>query len=375
MSQATVTEETTEAVEECRNGLPATCPNGDLVFGFDGVVDNVRRMIQTRDSSGGFSTFDSLRDIRAQVDDSIESSSSLTLEWETVGTRTGGHACHLSRGFNKLGVNTTMVGTYGNPPREEFTTEFEESTLVSVGESGVCDAVEFDDGKLMISETSEATDLDWDLLTDRIDPETLATQLDGTDVLGVGYWNVTSALPEILSALVANTWSEQLSPPGLVFLDPADVRNLPSDVIREGANHLQTVNDTVPVTVSANRVETEYLGEALHGENPESIVQTAKQVHDGLGVDRFVSHGVSRSITVSEKGIVDVEVPKTENPEMTTSAGDHFNLGFILGQISGLSDTASTILANAVAGSFVRNGTPPDFERIQQAVDSYIEKF
>ena len=120
-----------------------------------------------------------------------------------------------------------MVGTYGRPPQEPFATEFAESKICSLGTPGYCDAVEFDDGKLMLTETSEAAELDWKTLKDRVDPETLAGHLDGADILGVGYWTVTTALPDIVAKIVEATWELQESPPERVFFDPGDVNNLP----------------------------------------------------------------------------------------------------------------------------------------------------
>ncbi len=375
MSHRDIATDTRAAVDTCRRELPPTFDGADLAFGFDGIVDNVRVMVETRHSPTEFDRLETLRALRDRIDESLASESSLTVEWELEGTRTGGHACHLSRVFTELGAETTMVGMYGRPPTEPFTSEFADSTLVSVGEPGFCDAVEFDDGKLLLTQTSEAAGLDWPTLCERIDPGTLATHLDGADVFGVGYWAMTSALPSLVASVVAETWDRQASPPDCLFFDPGDIRSLPAETLRDGAAHLAEANETVPVTVSANRSETEALAAALAGEEPDRLVDAAEAAREGLGVDRFVGHSASKSVTVSDAGTAAVDVPRTDSPALTTSAGDHFNAGFLLGHLLGLPDGACTALGNATAGRFVRTGTTPTYDGIQEFVDGYLDRF
>jgi hypothetical protein len=367
--------DTRAAVRACQRELPATFGGADLAFGFDGIVDNVRVMVDTRHSPTEFDRLATLEALRDRVDDSIAAESSLTIEWEMDGRRTGGHACHLARAFNKLGAETTMIGMYGRPPEEPFTTEFAGSTLVSIGQPGFCDAVEFDDGKLLLTQSSDAASLDWETLRDRIDPEALAEHLDGTDVFGVGYWAMTAALPALVATIVEETWPLQRSPPERVFFDPGDIRSLPADTLREGAVGLAAASDTVPVTASANRSETEALADVLDGEAAGTLETDAAKARDGLGVDRFVGHSASQATTVSGDGRDSVAVPTTDSPAMTTSAGDHFNVGLLVGHLAGLSDPAATVAANAAAGVFVRTGSPPGYDDIRAFVDGYLEKF
>ncbi|WP_135305639.1 hypothetical protein [Haloarcula amylovorans] len=375
MTADTPTEETEAAISACGRELPAEFSGGSLAFGFDGVIDNVRTMIDTRHGPTEYDRLSHLSDLKKRLSDSLEAESSLTVEWEQEGTRTGGHACHLSRAFTKLGADTLMVGTYGRPIQEIFKTEFSESTLLSVGEPGYCDAVEFDDGKLMLSETSEAAYLDWETLTDRLDIEQLAEHLDGRDILGVGYWNVTSALPELVYNLIEETWPLQDSPPEQVFFDPGDIRNLPDEEIRNGASYLEKINEIVPVTVSANPSETAAIA-AVDGADPDSELRSnAQAAFDVLNVDRFIGHSPVVSVGVTQSSNVAVQVPTTESPTMTTSAGDHFNFGVLIAQLAGLSLPATIVTGNAAAGVFVRTGSPPSYEAVCDFVNSYRDMF
>ena len=369
------TAETESAIKMCYRELPETFEGGTLAFGFDGVVDNVREMVETRHESTEYDRLKRLSDLETRLQNSLTAESSLTIEWETEGTRTGGHACHLSRAFNHLGANTVMIGTYGEPPQEPFVSEFDASTIVSIGEPGVCDAVEFDDGKLMLSEPGEASQLNWEMLVDRVDVEAIAKHLDGCNVLGVGYWNVTGELPELLATLVEETWPLQSSPPERVFFDPADIRQLPDKQIRRGAARLAEVSQTVPVTVSANRAETEKIAGVVDGHDTGRLRKDAEVAFDVLDVDQFIGHGRSESVGVDRTTTVDVQVPVTSSPAMTTSAGDHFNVGFLVGELADLSLPAKIVVGNTVARAFVRSGSPPSYEQIREGIELYRDEF
>jgi sugar/nucleoside kinase (ribokinase family) len=127
------------------------------------------------------------------------------------------------------------------------------------------------------------------------------------------------------------------------------------------------------VTVSANRSETEAIAAALTGGAAGDLETDARDAREALGVDRFVGHSASQTTTVSGDGSVSVAVPTTDSPTLTTSAGDHFNVGLLVGHLAGLSAPAATVVANAAAGVFVRTGSPPGYDDIRAFIDGYLE--
>jgi len=367
--------ETRTAVEGCPDDLRAEFVLPEPLFGFDGIVDNVRFMVDERHGPSEYEPIETLAELTERFRDSIESRSSLTIEWEVEGQRTGGHACHLTRIFGTWGAEPTMLGTYGEPPQEPFASEFAAYTMVSIGEPGFCDATEFDDGKLLQVETGDAAELDWERLLAWAGEETLLEHLEGTDVFGVGYWNVTDALPDILANLTTEVWPDLSEPPEHLFFDPGDIRNLAPATIREGADRLAAANRTVPVTVSANRSETEKLAADLVGGAEGDLEADVRRVFDALEVDRLIGHSSARSVVATDEGVHAVQVPRTDSPAMTTSAGDHFNAGVLLGLLSGLREPSCLVLGNAAAGWFVRNGEAPGLDDVVAFVDGYLEKF
>ena len=371
-------EETRRAVDAAAEQLPATdeFARGRVVFGFDGYLDRVREVVADRSDPERYDRLDTLEGFGDRIERSVAADSSLSFEWLQHGTRTGGHTCHLARAFGHWGFDPAMIGMYGDPVLDTFAEEFADYDLHTLGEPGYTDAVEFDDGKLMLIENGDTMDLDWATLTAAVDRETLRSRLDGATLLGTGYWAETPDLPDVLDG-VADLWDEVDDPPGTVLVDPGDVRKLDSERLHSGTDAIGRLADRTRVVVSANRAETQLLAETYGDETAgdDSLEAQAGALRETFDASLFVAHGVDRSLVVSENGTASVAVPAVEDPELTTSAGDHFNAGLALALVSGVDPAGAVVVGNAVAGAFVRTGAPPGFEAVRAFVDEYGEKF
>jgi hypothetical protein len=367
-------EETKRAVESCREALPPSISGGRVVFGFDGYIDRVREVVSERQSATEFERVSTLDAFAERVNDSIEAESSLSFEWMQRGVRTGGHVSHLARAFGVFGFDPAIVGCLGHPPEAPFLEEFGDYTLESIGSPGYTDAVEFADGKLMLTEIGTLMTLDWDEIESRISVERLAELVDGSDLFGMGYWSEMPELPDVARGLREELWPTLSNPPETLLLDPGDLRKRESDVVAEGVEQVSKLDDVVDVVVSANRYETRYLAR-LADTPEEDFVAESQAAFDHLGVTRFVGHGIDAAHLVDASGTASVQVPRTDDPVLTTSSGDHFNAGLALGHILGLDAHEMVVLGNAVAGEFVRTGTPPKYNEIVTFSSSYLDEF
>ena len=367
-------DETARAVEAARTQLPATLPGDRVVFGFDGYVDRVREVVADRQDPEEYDRLDTLAGFGNRVQQSVAADSSLSFEWLQHGTRTGGHTSHLARAFGQWGFDPVMIGMFGDPLLDVFVEEFGEYEQHTLGEPGYTDAVEFDDGKLMLIENGDTTNLDWEYLTERIDRDTLRAAVDGAALLGAGYWAETPDLPDVLAG-VADLWDDLDDPPSTVIVDPGDVRKLDAERLQNGGDAVGRLADRTRVVVSANRAETKLLAETYADEPSPDLESQAATVFEALAPSLFVAHGVDRSLVVTDEESTSVAVPSVDDPELTTSAGDHFNAGLSLALVAGVDPAGAVVVGNAVAGAFVRHGEPPTFETVRSFVDGYEAKF
>ncbi|AUV82799.1 hypothetical protein C2R22_15080 [Salinigranum rubrum] len=366
--------QTRDAVDSCRKHLPAEPSGGSVLFGFDGYVDNVREA-GTNAGASDNERIGTLGEFGEEIVTSAAADSSLSISWECRGQRTGGHVSHLSRVYQTLGFEPTLVGMCGDPVLDLFEREFGECTIHSLGDPGITDAIEFDDGKLMLMESGGAATLDWETLQSRVGVDTLVDELDGSKLLGIGYWAMIPELASILDRLRESVFPQLTDPPEHVLLDPANIREIDREMLDSIVAATRRLADVVDVTVSANRYETKELATELGGHAGDELGADARVAFDSLGVDRFVGHSVTESVVVSDDGTTSVRVAPVESPELTTSAGDHFNAGLSLGLVEGLPEDAAVVLGNALAREFVRTGETPSYDDIVSAVTTYGAQF
>ncbi|WP_276272102.1 hypothetical protein [Haloarcula litorea] len=356
------------------SALPEAVDRASVVFGFDGYLDRVRELVADRQGPDSYDRVPTLASLSDRVTASVDADSSLTFEWRQDGNRTGGHTCHLARAFGTWAFEPTLIGMYGDPIHEAFAAEFDGFELHSLGSPGVTDAVEFDDGKLMLTEIGDTMALDWTELDERFGHDRFLDRVDGAALLGMGYWSETPDLPDLIDGL-RGRWADLDDPPGAVLVDPGDIRKLDAERLREGRGAIGRLTDVTDVVVSSNRAETAVLADAFAGEADREFEAAAETVRAALGSTWFVGHGVDRSVVVSEEGTTSVAVPGVDDPALTTSSGDHFNAGLGLGLVTGLSPAAAVVVGNAVAGHFVRTADQPSLREVRAFVDGYDEKF
>lgn len=365
--------ETRDHLRECRRNLPDSLDGEKVVFGFDGVVDRVRRVVGKRTGPREYETMQTMSEFSSRIEESAGMNTSLSIEWQDNGTRAGGHTSHLGRAMETLGCKPTLIGTFGEPPLETFTEEYERTDLVSVGDAATTDAVEFNDGKVLLSDSGILATLDWETLCDRVEINTLASRIDRTHVFGIGYWATVMQMPTILDGLREELWPRLRDPPERILFDPADIRRLSKPTLESGLDAIDRLDETVPITVSSNRAETERLAGLFEDSSEMSLAETAVTARDGLGVSKFVAHAVTEAVSVTDEGVDRVSIPRVEEPALTTSAGDHFNAGLVVGRLAGLDDGPQLIAGSAVAGHFVRNAEPPTYDEFQAFVEEYDE--
>lgn len=364
---------TRKSVDVCRRQLPPSLEEHKVAFGFDGVVDRVRTAVAKRVGPDEYDRMNTLEEFGTRIVDAAALDTSCSIEWFCERKRAGGHTAHLGRAMERLGQRPTLVGTYGSPPRETFTHEYDRARLVSLGEAPVTDAVEFDDGKVLLSETRRLASLDWEEISSTIGVNSLAASFDRTELLGLGYWATIPQMSTIWNGLREELWPRFRDPPEHVLIDPADVRRLSSETLTEGVSSLNTLDDVVPVTVSANQAEALRLATLVTSgsDSNERLIDVATALRDALGVSEVVVHAVTEAAMASDDSRHRITIPREPNPTITTSAGDHFNAGLIVGKLAGVDDGAQLATGSAVAGWFVRNGTPPTYDELRTFLDDY----
>ncbi len=368
--------ETRMHLDACRRELPQSLDEQEVVFGFDGVVDRIRTAVATRQDAENYERMDSLEAFGTRIIDAAALDTSCSIEWICERKRAGGHTAHLGRAMERLGQRPTIIGTYGTPPQEVFTGEYEHTELVSLGSAPITDAIEFDDGKVLLSDTRQLATLDWEGIISTVGLNSLAASIDETELLGLGYWATIPQMPSIWEGLGDDLWPRLRDPPTRILVDPADVRRLTRETLVEGVRPLSNLNNVVPVTMSANRAEAHHLLSAFETDTDgQSLSRGAAALRDALDISVVVIHAASEAVLATTDDQYRVVIPRDPEPALTTSAGDHFNAGLVLAELADIDGGARLAAGSAVAGCFVRNGCPPSYDELLGFLDRYETLF
>jgi sugar/nucleoside kinase (ribokinase family) len=89
------------------------------------------------------------------------------------------------------------------------------------------------------------------------------------------------------------------------------------------------------------------------------LQQLCREIHVRIRVDTIIVHPTAYALASGPDALALVEGPFTAKPKITTGAGDHFNSGFCLGKMLGLSTERCLLTGVATSGFYVRTAQSP----------------
>jgi sugar/nucleoside kinase (ribokinase family) len=348
----------------------ATRVRGRLaVAGFDGFVDTiVRAVAQRRGLGDDFTAMATIPEFAARI--GAAAGKSTNIELFPVMRKLGGNGPIMAEALLGLGVPTRYLGALGRPGIHPVLADFAARTqAVSVAEPGTTTAVEFDDGKVMLNTTVSLDGVTFDAIVAAMGEGAFLDLMSRADLIALVNWTMLPAMTHIFTALLERV--VPVLPPRdqrLWFFDLADpAKRSVGDLVMA----LRTIARFQPhgrVTLGLNLKEAQQVAAALElaaGEAGEAALrEMARAIRNELGVGTVVIHPKESAACATREGTWWVPGPYTDRPRITTGAGDHFNAGFVTGQLTGLSPEACLTLGVSVSGSYVRTARSPSLNDI-----------
>jgi sugar/nucleoside kinase (ribokinase family) len=107
---------------------------------------------------------------------------------------------------------------------------------------------------------------------------------------------------------------------------------------------------------------------------PKEVLAYSKHLRERLRIDAVVIHWSRHAVGNDLNCSACVEAPYTDNPQISTGAGDHFNAGFCLGRLLGGDLEANLQLGVATSGYYVREAQSPTLAQLIGFVDALSQK-
>jgi hypothetical protein len=349
---------------------------GKILLGCDGFVDETYEIVEVRKSQADFTAMKKLR----QFGDLIVARADGGVGVELVPKRRceGGFAINTGRVAAALGLKPRLPGLYGREVIDPAYEEFKENCeLASLGDPALTIALEFGDGKILMSNLEAVSSLTWNDFEKHFGSAKLRELFSGVDILGLGYWSLTANFDDLFKGFMSQY--ESLPPPRRMFFDFADIKKKSSESFLKSLELIRSYNSKIPMTFSLNEHEVLELFSRLGVDRPEltpaAIASALTVARDKIGFDELVVHtpefAAASSATDGEAYAMQ---DRQTNVLRLAGAGDSFNGGYLCASIGDLPPKERLVVANAVAAFFVTHATAPAKEELLAQIEKGSDK-
>jgi len=350
--------------------------SGKILLGCDGFVDETYQIVQERRSQDDFSAMQELKEfgqlIVARADGGVGV--------EIVPKRRceGGFAINTGRVAAFLGLKTILPGFYGVPNLDPAYEAFRDMCdMASLGNPALTIALEFEDGKILMSSMLNVSSLSWRSFEQYFGKEKLNTMFSGVDILGLGYWSLTANFDELFEGFMRQY--ETLAPPRRMFFDFADIKKKSSESFVRSLELIRSYNEMIPMSFSLNEHEVlelfSRIGVVAPPLEPAAMASALMIAREKIGFDELIVHTpeFAAASSVSEGEAYAIQ-DRQKKVIRLAGAGDSFNGGYLCASLGTLGIKERLVVANAVTAFFVTHGTAPNREELLVQIEKSSDK-
>ncbi len=345
-------------------------PGLRALVGLDGFVDEIIEVVGTRHAEGGHDPVATIGDLGRKL--LAAAGQSTNYELVVRERKPGGNGPILANALASCGMDVTYIGSVGYPRIDPVFAEFAtHATVLGIAQPAHTDALEFEDGKVMLGKLGPFADVTWANLVERVGAEALKQQVARARLIGLVNWTMLPHMSAIWERMIEILPADPGPFPRTLFVDLADPEKRTDDDLRGALALLTRFQERVDVILGMNLKEAEEVAGALNLEyDATDEVGFASALRDRLGLGCVVLHPRRSASAATRHGRASIVGPFTLHPKISTGAGDHFNAGFCLGRILGFDLEESLCAGVGCSGYFVRTGRSPSLEELAEFVET-----
>jgi hypothetical protein len=334
-----------------------------VTIGLDGFVDEIISVVDKRESNTEFTRVPTIAAFAERLARAAGRSTQAELFVERV--KLGGNGPIMANALAALSLPVTYVGNLGHPHLHfAFAELAQRATVISIAEPAHTDALEFEDGKLMLGKRAPLNDITWDNLVARVGCDQLERLFAGSSLIGLQNWTMIPFMSDIWEHVLAEICPRlPATPRRTFFFDLADPESRDPQDIRHALGLIGKFQQYFDTWLGLNEKEAFEIGTVCGYEGPHdgeaAVAAVAKFIHDRLQTSGVVVHPRAYAVTAAASGVTKVNGPFVAKPLISTGAGDHFNAGFCLGKLLGAPNDIALQLGVATSGYYVRTAKSP----------------
>lgn len=333
------------------------------LLGFDGFVDYIIRIVDKKISKENLTFIPSISAFAERLQRAAGKSSNIELRMQQV--KLGGNGPIMANAMAAYGLPITYFGPLGVPEIHPAFREFAQIAKVySLGEPAVTDALEFEDGKILMGKHEALDGIDYAMIAASAGEGNFESLWSKSKFVGMVNWTMLDAMTAIWKELLSKNCPRlPANERRVMFFDLADPEKRSQEDILEAMHTLAKFAEYYTVILGLNEKESDQIAAVLgieNGENtPETLQQRAAAICRKLNIQTTVIHPVKYAVAANQKETAYVDGPYVAKPLISTGAGDHFNAGFSLGTLLELDLSSALLTGVSTSGFYVRNAKSP----------------
>jgi sugar/nucleoside kinase (ribokinase family) len=333
------------------------------VVGLDGFVDRIVHPVATRHGQGeAFTPMATIEEFGRRV--LAAAGKSINIELYPRLEKLGGNGPIMANALLAAGLRLKYIGALGaaaiHPVFQDLARRAE---AVSLCDPGATTAIEFSDGKIMLGLMKSLDEITYARIVQVMGEGALFDLLARADLVALVNWTMIPNMTAILEELAGLVFPVLPPRERLFFFDLADPEKRSASDLSLVLHAIARFQAFGRVTLGLNLREAQQvfsvLGLGQETEDEKGLRAMARQIRQKLGVTTVVVHPKESAACATRDDTWWVPGPYAERPLITTGAGDHFNAGFVTGQLLGLSPEACLGLGVCTSGFYVRSARSP----------------
>src|SRR5438445_6456951 len=170
--------------EQCAGALLAAIDRAAQMtafVGLDGFVDEILHVVDKRESAEKYLRLPTIAQLAARLAAAAGRSTNVELVGQM--TKLGGNGPIMANALASFGMKVSYLGILGYPNLHPVFADFaKRAEVYSIAEPGYTEALEFDDGKIMLGKHDSLKQMNWENIQGRFGQEKFSALLDSVNL-------------------------------------------------------------------------------------------------------------------------------------------------------------------------------------------------
>src|SRR5262245_12140349 len=170
-------------------------------IGLDGFVDEILHVVDKRESAEKYLRLPTI----AQLAERLAAAAGRSTNVELVSqlTKLGGNGPIMANALASFGMKVIYLGILGYPNLHPVFADFAKRAQVhSIAEPGYTDALEFEDGKIMLGKHQSLKQMNWENIKSRFGQDKFAASFGTAELVGFVNWTMLTCMSDIWDSVL-----------------------------------------------------------------------------------------------------------------------------------------------------------------------------